>query len=248
MEHNTNSSGGSKNSGRRQQNHKSNDLQNITNGVQRLDLNAKLKSPPVQHEGREGRVKVTVAHQIYQQQQSAHVKTKKQGKTGGGEKGTSSGFGKDGLYAGAGFDRSPEASSLPIPKFLSSNKCNTSALTVTNVPTQGSSPTTQKQRTEKYKSINVEELLSGTQNLSCPLPSNHQSPTPSTATLASLPSPSSSTASGEELRKKSATLLKLLNGGQQPKGSSPLAVPKGPPPDTERLEEMTAQVRKLLNL
>lgn len=181
--------------------HKSPELMNITNGMQRLQLGSKQYSHSHSSKSDFNESK-TASFKAYQ------LKTDT--------------FGKNGLYAGAGFDRSPEASSLPIPKFT----------------TKPNSPPFKNP--SSVKTINVEDLFRSAEQSSREL----------------YKQPGSSNLGGsirndtDTLRRKSQTLVKILDASCSAQGlnSSPVIQGKGPSPPTEDLEEMTAQVRRLLNL
>lgn len=189
-------------------------MANISNGIQRLQIaskhpqpdqktsptvepqqhhNGKLKSPGVQGKGAAGRPK------------SANL---------------DAAFAKKDLYAGAAFDNSPAAATLPIPKF-------------------GASKTTSDMGTsvQIMRSISVEELMGSGKSLS--VPSSSQ-----------MTSPLSQLSDAEQLRMKSEYLMKYFTSAkEQPGPHKPERQPaEKPSPNTEQLEQMTAEVRKMLNL
>lgn len=186
------------------------DIMNITNGVQRMQINSKHP----EHHSRTSPIIDQPNHRHHQphgveQQGGQKVKEVKQK---GKPRPKSDAFAQNGLYAGAGFDISPAASSLPIPKF-------------------GGRPASDRPAT--MRPLSVEDLLQSGQALSAP---THVSKEPKHLSEA------------DQLRVKSEYLMKVLS-------SAPKQSPPGfreqqtrPPPNTEQLEEMTAQVRRLLNL
>jgi hypothetical protein len=181
--------------------HKSPELMNITNGMQKLQLES--KQYPHSHSSK---LDFNDSKNISFKPHQSKIDN----------------FGKNGLYAGAGFDRSPEASSLPIPKFT--KKANLSSF----------------QNFSSAKTINVEDLFRTAEESSSkvcihPDSSNRDNYIRNDT---------------ETLRRKSQTLMKILDASCSTQGlkSSPVITEKGPLPPTEDLEEMTAQVRRLLNL
>lgn len=224
------------------------DLMNITNGIQRLHLGKKgqyqqqqQKTPPVLPASAE-------LEESQSQYQSLHAQSQKMGtpvaRTGGkkaaGGRKESDVFAKSELYAGAGFDLSPAASSLPIPRFGKSVGVEMER------PSLGSN-------TGSMRPISVEELLRSGQALSAPV-SAHSIPPP----MAFNP-PQSPLGAGlseaEQLRIKSEYLMKVFAARDgRPEQKMPMHQQLQPPhrhslpPNTEQLEEMTAQVRRMLNL
>lgn len=187
--------------GKRPAHTKPDDVLNISNGIQRLQLGGPLagkhghahpRSPPAR-------------------QPRPQPQADKAGSRVGRARPRSTGdaaFAKTGLYAGAAFDLSPAASSLPIPKFTARAAA----------PAGGMHP------------ISVEALMRSGQAASCP--------------SAGARAPAAARASeAEQLRVKSEHLRRLLTIGQPAPHPSREA-----PPNTEQLEEMTAEVRRLLNL
>lgn len=176
---------------------------NITNGFQRLSVN----------------------QSIQQQHGQGHVKSPPlppppaAKKKGSNNKLNNDAFGKKDLYAGAAFDVSPAASSLPIPKFAMKKSDESS----------------------KMRPISVEELLQSGHALSCP------SPTTIPQSVDNIPVIGSHKTEAEQLRMKSEYLMKVFASKDNNSVDKNSTVQK-PAPNTDQLEEMTAQVRKLLNL
>lgn len=156
---------------------KSADISNITNGIQRLQV-SNPKTPKI----------IVHKHEKGNQNPSQGKPSGKGSAAGTGKKRQEDAFGKKDLYAGAGFDLSPAASSLPMPKFA-----------------LGSSKPPSTPATPKATDPNTE---------------------------------------ADALRVKSEYLMKVLAR----KDGSPNHASPRPTPNTDQLEEMTAQVRRLLNL
>lgn len=202
---------------------RSNDIQSLTNGIERLQLGPKKPAPHLNNE-----MKSHYHPHQHQQSNNAQQSNPKSPKVKVNKTKTSNDFLHSGLYAGAGFDRSPEASSLPLPKFLSKPNAK---------PMEPASPLAQPSGTNV--SINVEDLFRSAAALTT-------YPEP----VLRLPSPKSKfdqagMSSTESLRRKSETLMKILEITQPRQTATSPAVPVE---TTKDLEEMTAQVRKLLNL
>lgn len=205
------------------------DIMNITNGVQRLQISSKhpehhsRTSPIIEQPNHRHHLAHVVEHHKVTpapHQMGKIKEAKSKGKPVGRPK--SDAFAQKDLYAGAGFDISPAASSLPIPKFGKAT------------------PSTDGGRPATMRPLSVEELLQGGQTLSAPTSSPRLVP------------PSQQMSEAEQLRIKSERLLMVLSKGPEPNQSPPGFTHREqraqPPPNTEQLEEMTAQVRRLLNL
>jgi len=147
----------------------------------------------------------------------------------GGKQGSDVFAMKKEFYAGAGFDLSPDVGSLPIPKLKQAS------------PPQNYTPAVEEVR----RPISIDELLGS-------------SPATNSATEQSRPSQTASVPLTEvdRLRLKSQQLMRILSAGgggnQKPTDSSPTVSPSrtgdGRSISTQQLEDMTAEVRKLLNL
>lgn len=193
---------------------KPSELQNISNGIQRLQLST---PPPVVHH------KDPTNHPKGKQPHGAA------GRHHGVKQGTDVFAMKKEFYAGAGFDLSPDVGSLPIPKL---NKEASS-------PCQQPSPAVEEVR----RPISLDELL-GTSSACV----TEESRLPNTQV------PGTPMTEVDRLRLKSQQLMRILSAGggsQKPADSSsitPVRTADGRPISTQQLEDMTAEVRKLLNL